>query len=216
VHVISRSRTTESRVTQVARRALDIVISSVGLVLAAPVLALLSVLVRWDSSGPAFFRQVRVGRGEQLFILLKLRTMRMDGDDAEHRAYVAALQRGEGQAHGELFKLVDDPRVTRIGRWLRRTSLDELPQLWNVLRGDMALVGPRPMPPHELATMPLHGRLRHRVRPGITGLWQVSGRSRLSYAEMIELDLQYAQHPGFWRDLAILLRTPRAVMGGTA
>jgi exopolysaccharide biosynthesis polyprenyl glycosylphosphotransferase len=176
------------------------------LVVAAPFLALLGLLIRLDSPGPTLYRQLRVGRDERLFTMYKLRTM----TDGAHDDVAALGDLDEGA--GLLFKVRADPRVTRVGRVLRRFSLDELPQLWNVVRGDMALVGPRPPLPEEVARYDRDVYHRLVVKPGLTGLWQVSGRSDLSWAEAVRLDLHYVDSWTLTLDLRILLRTFVAVL----
>jgi exopolysaccharide biosynthesis polyprenyl glycosylphosphotransferase len=189
----------------IAKRALDVVVAAVALLLVAPVLLVLVVAVRRDG-GPALFRQERVGKDGVRFTVLKLRTMVVDAE-----ARVAEL-RERNEADGPLFKLRDDPRVTPIGRLLRKTSLDELPQLLNVLRGEMSLVGPRPALPSEVEEWDdeLHARLD--VKPGITGRWQVSGRSDADFATYRRLDLSYVEEWSLLVDLAILLRTIPTVL----
>ena len=202
-----------------AKRGLDIVLGSVLVVVASPLLLLLWCLVRSTSSGPAIFRQERVGRDMKPFTMLKLRSMYVDNDDETHRAYVTSMLSGDQDGttrHGELYKLVGDPRVTPLGAWLRRTSLDELPQLFNVLRGEMSLVGPRPMLPWEAGLLAEPYRPRFAVKPGMTGLWQVSGRSRLSMRRALELDVEYARRPSVLADLGILARTMPALFRGGA
>jgi lipopolysaccharide/colanic/teichoic acid biosynthesis glycosyltransferase len=162
--------------------------------------------VRLSSPGPVFFVQTRIGLGGAPFRMIKFRSMYADAE--RRRTEVAALSDREGIC----LKVRNDPRITPVGRFLRRTSLDELPQLFNVLAGDMSLVGPRPALPEEVALYPPEAHRRHAVRPGITGLWQVSGRADIGFAEMIELDLSYAQRPSLVLDIIILLRTIRAVM----
>ena len=201
------------------KRVLDIGLSSVLLVVTSPVLLLLWCVVRSTSVGPALFRQERIGRDLRPFVMLKLRTMYVSNDDGMHRAYVTSMLSGEEEAparNGALFKLVGDPRVTRVGAWMRRTSLDELPQLINVLRGDMSLVGPRPMLPWEAELLAARYRPRFAVKPGITGLWQVSGRSRVSMCTALELDVEYAQRRSVVFDLSILARTVPALFRGGA
>ncbi len=179
------------------------------LVLLAPVLAIVALLVKLDSPGPVLFRQLRAGRGGRPFRIVKFRTMRLDAE-----ALLAELK-SQVRHQGAFFKMEDDPRITRIGHWLRRLSLDELPQLWNVVRGEMSLVGPRPLPVSEAAWFSAVDRRRTLVRPGVTGLWQVSGRSRLSAEEAVRLDLQYVEHWTLALDLAILVRTVGAVVRGS-
>jgi exopolysaccharide biosynthesis polyprenyl glycosylphosphotransferase len=185
----------------IAKRTLDVIVSACLLVLIAPVLLLIALAIAIESPGPILFRQVRSGRDGEPFVFLKFRSMVEDAE--ERRKEIEAFN----EADGPIFKIRNDPRVTRVGRFLRRTSLDELPQLWNVLRGEMSLVGPRPPLPSEVTQYEAWHLQRLLVRPGITGLWQVSGRSNLGFTEMVELDLQYIQRWSLWLDLRILLRT---------
>jgi exopolysaccharide biosynthesis polyprenyl glycosylphosphotransferase len=189
------------------KRGFDIAVSGSVLVLVAPALAVAMVAIRLTSPGPALFRQARVGQGGRLFEVLKLRTM---VEDAEARLVEL---RELNEADGPLFKIRDDPRVTRVGPFLRRTSIDELPQLWNVLRGDMSVVGPRPALPSELAAWAdeLHERLR--VRPGMTGMWQVSGRANAPWDEYQRLDLYYVDNWSLAVNLGIVMRTIPVVLG---
>ena len=193
---------------RLAKAAVDRLLAAVGLVALAPVLLPVALLVRLDSPGPVLFSQVRIGREGREFRVVKFRTMYVD---AELR--LAELS-NRNQTNGLLFKIADDPRITRVGRFLRRTSIDELPQLLNVLRGDMSLVGPRPLPVKD---SDFTGDVRRRllVRPGITGLWQVNGRSRLSWEDAVRLDLYYVENWSIALDLAILARTVGAVLRGT-
>jgi lipopolysaccharide/colanic/teichoic acid biosynthesis glycosyltransferase len=201
---------TELAAQTAAKRVLDVVGSLAGIIVLAPLLAVLWCLVRWTSAGPAFFRQERLGRGKRPFTLLKFRTMYVNNDDQVHRQYVTSLLSEEeaptGGARG-LYKLESDSRITGIGAWLRRLSLDELPQLFNVLRGEMSLVGPRPVLAWEAEMFSEADHRRFEVKPGITGLWQVSGRSRLSYREQLELDVEYVRRRSLGLDLAILAGT---------
>jgi exopolysaccharide biosynthesis polyprenyl glycosylphosphotransferase len=191
---------------RVGKRALDVVGAGIGLLLLAPVFAVIALVIRADDRGPVFFRQTRVGRGGREFSILKFRTMCVDAE-----ARMAALaQANEGA--GPLFKMKDDPRVTRVGSLLRKTSLDELPQLWNVLTGSMSLVGPRPALPREVALYEDFADRRLLVTPGITGLWQVSGRSDLDWAEGVRLDLHYVENWSFVHDVVILARTIPSVL----
>lgn len=184
----------------------DRMAAAAALVMLLPLLALLMLVVRFDSRGPAIFRQERVGRDNHRFMLLKLRTMVVDAEDRRHEV------EEQNVADGVLFKIRDDPRVTRVGRFLRRSSLDELPQLVNVLLGQMSLVGPRPPLPKEVEGYDGDVRRRLAVKPGITGLWQVSGRSELSWEEAVRLDLRYVENWSLLLDLTILWRTVRAVV----
>ena len=204
---------------EAAKRISDIWLSLALIVVMAPLLLLLCLLVKLTSAGPALYRQERLGRDKQPFTLLKLRTMYADNDDRIHRDYVTSLL-SDGQAapagRSGLFKLDADPRITPVGAWLRRTSLDELPQLFNVLRGEMSLVGPRPVLAWEARLFEAPFQQRFAVRPGITGLWQVNGRSRLSMRKALELDVEYVFRRSFTLDLVILLRTVPALFRGGA
>jgi exopolysaccharide biosynthesis polyprenyl glycosylphosphotransferase len=194
-----------------AKRAFDVAGSLMLLLALAPLMAFLAVKVRRHDRGPVLFRQERVGRAGARFSCLKFRTMVTDAEErraelVEELAYDASLG---------LFKIKDDPRITRPGRWMRRYSLDELPQLWNVLRGDMSLVGPRPPLPVEVESYDVTATRRLQVRPGMTGLWQVSGRSDLSWTETVRLDVYYVDNWSMLQDLVILARTARAVLGSS-
>jgi lipopolysaccharide/colanic/teichoic acid biosynthesis glycosyltransferase len=224
--VAERKRGTAQRPgPETAKRAADFVLSLLAIVVLTPLLLLLWLLVRSTSSGPALFRQERLGRDKHPFTLLKLRTMYIHNDDRIHRDYVtgmlAAGEAGRAATAGTsgatgLFKLEADPRVTRLGGWLRRSSLDELPQLINVLKGEMSLVGPRPVLSWEADLFGERHQRRFAVKPGMTGLWQVSGRNRLSMREALELDVEYVTRRSFALDLVILFRTVPALFGGGA
>lgn len=191
---------------QIAKRGFDLVAALLLLIFLAPLMLLLAILIRLDSHGSPLFRQTRCGKKGKPFTFLKFRGMVQDAEallpEIEHL----------NEAQGPIFKIREDPRVTRVGRFIRRTSLDELPQLINVLKGEMSLVGPRPPIPSEVARYEPWQRNRLLVVPGITGLWQVSGRSELSFDEMVRLDIEYIQHWTLWLDLQILFRTVRAVL----
>jgi lipopolysaccharide/colanic/teichoic acid biosynthesis glycosyltransferase len=200
--------------TNVARRSLDILVTVVLLLALAPLLALIVLAIRIDTGGPAIFRQRRVGRGRREFTVLKFRTMYSDADPSPHREYVQSLISDERLAErGGLYKLSVDARITRVGRYLRSWSLDELPQLLNVLCGQMALVGPRPVIPYEVEMYPEDYLRRFAVKPGLTGLWQVSGRNERTYEEMVRLDLEYAEEVSLLLDLRILAKTVPVVLG---
>jgi lipopolysaccharide/colanic/teichoic acid biosynthesis glycosyltransferase len=204
-----------ARVSAAARRLFDVVAALLLLGLLAPLLLLIAIAVRIDSSGPAIYRQRRVGLRGREFLVNKFRSMRADADSERHRAYVEQLiARGEKTecSSDGLYKLVVDDRITPVGRFLRKWSLDELPQLWNVVRGDMSLVGPRPVIPYEVDRYPdwYHGRFA--VKPGLTGLWQVSGRNEHTYEEMVRLDIEYANSASLRGDMRILLRTVWVVL----
>lgn len=193
------------------KRPLDVILSAVLLLLLAPVLGVLTLLVRLESRGPALFRQERVGLDGQLFTMFKLRTMLVNNDENQHRQVAANWFAGVSGSNG--YKSLDDPRITQVGRVLRRLSLDELPQLFNVLRGDMSLIGPRPSIPYELQHYSPEYFERLDVPPGITGLWQVKGRDRLSAGEMMAYDLQYVREASLLLDLKILAMTGPTVLG---
>ncbi|MGN6331351.1 MAG: sugar transferase [Motilibacteraceae bacterium] len=197
------------------RRAAGRLAALILLLLVTPLLLVIAVAVRLSSPGPVLFRQRRLGLLRQPFTMLKFRTMVQDNDDSIHREYVAQLLTGDADDGGEqgVYKLVGDPRVTWVGRILRRTSLDELPQLINVVRGDMALVGPRPVLEYEAEMFPSWAALRFRVRPGITGLWQVSGRSAVDYHGALAYDVDYVRRRSLLLDLSILLRTFGVLVG---
>jgi exopolysaccharide biosynthesis polyprenyl glycosylphosphotransferase len=195
------------------KRAIDISGALVGLCVASPAFVLIPVLIKLTSRGPVFFKQKRVGQFGRDFMFLKFRSMLVNNDSSIHQQYVRDLIAGKAAAADGTFKMKNDPRVTPIGRFLRRSSLDELPQLINVLKGEMSLVGPRPPIPYETEDYKLwHQRRIQDVKPGITGLWQVTGRSRTTFDEMVRLDLQYIENQSLWLDLKILLKTGRAVL----
>jgi lipopolysaccharide/colanic/teichoic acid biosynthesis glycosyltransferase len=209
------------RVYQIAKRAMDIVGAAVGIVLLAPVMAVVAGAIKLTSKGPVLFKQQRVGYRGRPFTMYKFRTMRVGCDDAVHRDYVKKLIEGRneeinfGTEEQPLYKLVNDPRITRVGRFLRKTSLDELPQLVNVLLGQMSLVGPRPPLPFEVESYKSwHMRRFMEVKPGITGLWQVYGRSSTTFDEMVRLDLRYAAQRSLLLHLKLIFKTFTAVFAG--
>jgi lipopolysaccharide/colanic/teichoic acid biosynthesis glycosyltransferase len=209
------------RVFRVMKRLMDIAGSGLALLALSPLFLVIAGAIKLTSKGPVFFRQRRVGQYGESFVFLKFRSMYMNNDASLHKEYVRRLIAGQaerkpsnGNGRG-VYKLTNDPRVTPVGTWLRRTSLDEIPQFWNVLVGEMSLVGPRPAIAYEVEAYDLwHRRRLLEARPGITGLWQVNGRSRVKFDEMVRLDLRYARTWSPWLDLKILLRTPRAVVLG--
>jgi lipopolysaccharide/colanic/teichoic acid biosynthesis glycosyltransferase len=210
-----------NRVGRATKRIIDIVGSFSLLLLLSPVLFLIAATVKLSSRGPVLFRQKRIGEHGTPFTFLKFRSMYVNNSSKEHEQYVKALIEGKAEkkaASGTgtgVFKLTNDPRITPVGRFLRRSSLDELPQLINVLRGEMSLVGPRPPVPYEVeAYATWHRRRLLEAKPGITGLWQVYGRSRVEFDDMVRLDLRYARECSPMLDLKILLQTPKAVMSG--
>jgi exopolysaccharide biosynthesis polyprenyl glycosylphosphotransferase len=202
------------------KRAMDIIGSALALLFFSPLFALIAILVKLSSKGPVFFKQDRLGQFGKTFTCLKFRSMHANNDLKIHQDFMKTLISGayEGKSDGKtkrVYKMTDDPRITRIGRIIRRTSLDELPQFINVLKGEMSLVGPRPPLAYEYAVYSLwHRRRVLEVKPGITGLWQVNGRSRVSFDEMVRLDLRYARSWSLALDLRILAQTPRAVLFG--
>lgn len=210
---------TQSRVGAWFKRALDIFGSAGLLLVLSPVMIATAIAVRATSPGPALFKQERLGRFGKSFRIFKFRSMSNKNDDKAHREYVAKLIAGQtadinnGDAENPVYKMTSDPRITRVGHFIRKTSIDELPQLFNVLLGDMSLVGPRPPLRYEAEKYQVwHLRRILEVRPGITGLWQVIGRSTTSFDEMVRLDLRYIREWSFWMDIRILLGTVRVVL----
>src|SRR5271154_756636 len=215
------TRDSERRPLLGIKRVMDIAGSSLALIFCAPVFVAITIAIKVSSKGPVLFRQQRVGQHGQCFTFLKFRSMYCNNDASAHKEYVKKLIAGQatrepsnGNGDG-VYKLTSDKRITRVGKFLRRTSLDELPQFVNVLKGDMSLVGPRPAIPYEVAAYQTwHRRRVLEVKPGITGLWQVNGRNRIKFDEMVRLDLQYAKSWSPWLDFKILFRTPLAVLRG--
>jgi lipopolysaccharide/colanic/teichoic acid biosynthesis glycosyltransferase len=199
---------------EVAKRALDVVAAFALLIVASPALLAIALAVKWTSPGPVFFRQERYGLGGQPFSMLKFRTMVADAEQQAEALRAAALN-GEIRAiDAPAFKSADDPRVTAVGRVLRRYSLDEIPQFLNVLKGDMTLVGPRPLVAAEALRVPADATVRHSVKPGLTCIWQTSGRSRVSYDERMAMDVEYVRTRSLKLDLILLLKTPLAAIRG--
>jgi lipopolysaccharide/colanic/teichoic acid biosynthesis glycosyltransferase len=206
---------------QAIKRVVDVFCSLTALVLLSPVFALIALLIRLTSKGPVLFRQTRVGQYGIPFTFFKFRSMRPESNPEIHREYVKRFIAGNAPSQSSddpgksIYKLTSDPRVVPFGRFLRRTSLDELPQFWNVLRGEMSLVGPRPGTLYESELyQPWHRRRILEAKPGITGLWQVNGRSTVAFDEMVRLDLRYAKAWSIWLDFKIILRTPKALLSG--
>ena len=211
-----------------SKQCLDVVLALVLFILLLPLMLLIAMLIKLDSPGPIFYIQERVGtrrrsRGGQTiwevqnFKVYKFRSMVYNADPTLHQAYIKAFVEGRAEmseANGGKFKLINDPRVTRVGRILRKTSLDELPQLFNVLKGEMSLVGPRPVPTYEVAQYQAWHHERLATLPGITGLWQVKGRCQVTFEEMIRMDIDYVRQQSLWLDLKILLLTIPAVLSG--
>jgi lipopolysaccharide/colanic/teichoic acid biosynthesis glycosyltransferase len=216
------SQREEARKTfRAVKRVMDVLGSLLALVFFSPIFLFAAVAIKATSKGPVFFRQRRVGQHGNPFVFLKFRSMHVNNDASVHKEYVQRLIAGKADKHPSngngqgVYKLTKDSRITRVGAFLRKTSLDELPQFVNVLKGEMSLVGPRPPVPYEVEAYDIwHRRRLLEARPGITGLWQVSGRSRVTFDDMVRLDLHYARTWSPWTDIKILLRTPAAVMLG--
>jgi lipopolysaccharide/colanic/teichoic acid biosynthesis glycosyltransferase len=208
------------RASLIAKRAIDVAGSAILLISLSPLLAAIAVAIKLTSEGPIFFEQERLGQFGARFRCLKFRTMYTNNDPKIHREYIEQFIAGKAANEKTdggrvVYKITDDPRVTPVGRFLRKLSFDELPQFWNVLCGEMSLVGPRPPVPYEFKIYDIwHRRRVLEVKPGVTGLWQVSGRSRTSFDDMVRLDLRYSQTWSLWLDLKILAATPRAVFYG--
>jgi lipopolysaccharide/colanic/teichoic acid biosynthesis glycosyltransferase len=208
-------RQASPRKGQVVKRVLDICGSLLAILAFLPAFAIIALLVKLTSNGPVLFCQKRVGRYGKEFKFYKFRTMSTDNDPRIHQEYVARLIAGDISRSTGIYKLVNDPRITPLGRFLRKTSLDELPQFFNVLKNDMSLVGPRPPLPYEFERYQTwHKRRVLELKPGLTGIWQVEGRSRTTFDEMVRMDLRYAIQQSFWFDLKILLQTPSAMFSG--
>jgi exopolysaccharide biosynthesis polyprenyl glycosylphosphotransferase len=205
-----------TRFSRLAKRALDVVLSLIAIILFSPLFILISVAVKLTSKGPILFRQERVGQYGRRFSFLKFRSMKCGSNSHIHQEYVKQFISGTiAKEQGVTYKITQDPRLTRIGGFLRKCSLDELPQLINVLKGEMSLVGPRPAIPYEIDFYQMWHRTRFlEVKPGITGLWQVTGRSKTTFDDMVRLDLRYVKQWSFWLDIKILLHTPQAVFSG--
>jgi lipopolysaccharide/colanic/teichoic acid biosynthesis glycosyltransferase len=214
-------KVSKKRLPLIVKRSIDIVGSGLLLLILSPVLAAIALAIRLTSKGPVIFEQERLGQFGTKFKCLKFRTMYTNNDPKIHREFVQSFIAGQGNAEKSntaepaVYKLTNDPRVTAVGRLLRKTSLDEFPQFWNVLRGEMSLVGPRPPVPYEFEMYDFwHRRRVLELKPGVTGLWQVNGRSRTCFDDMVRLDLRYSQTWSLWLDLKILLATPFAVVAG--
>ena len=211
----------KKRLPLLAKRSMDLVGAALALIVLSPALLVLAILIKLSSKGPVFFRQTRVGQYGEPFVFLKFRSMIVSTDASIHQQYMKRFIAGKTQSSSfggtqkAIYKIKNDPRVTWIGRLMRRTSLDEIPQFWNVLCGEMSLVGPRPPIPYELEAYDLwHRRRLLEAKPGITGLWQVHARSKTTFDDMVRLDLQYSRTWSLLLDLKILLQTPLAVLSG--
>jgi exopolysaccharide biosynthesis polyprenyl glycosylphosphotransferase len=191
-----------------AKRATDIIGAAAGIALLLPLFILIAILIKIeDPKGPIFFYQKRVGKNEKEFNMYKFRSMVTNAEELLKELL------DKNEISGAMFKMKEDPRITRIGRFIRKTSIDELPQLWNVLKGDMSLVGPRPPLPREVEEYTKYDKKRLLVKPGCTGLWQVSGRNNLSFKQMVELDIRYIQERSFVFDMKIILKTVKVLFG---
>jgi len=213
-------KTTSRKFALGIKRVMDIVGSVLALILLSPFFGLIALAIKLNSKGPVLFRQERLGQYGNKFKLLKFRSMGTDCDSRIHQEYVSRFIAGQvssnaGNSQSSVFKMQKDPRVTSVGVFLRKTSLDEFPQFWNVLMGDMSLVGPRPPLDYEFKAYDVwHRRRVLEIKPGITGLWQVEGRSRTQFDDMVRLDLEYARKWTIWLDVKILIQTPAAVVSG--
>ncbi|MFC3342915.1 sugar transferase [Paenibacillus abyssi] len=196
------------RLYLMAKRTLDITGAFIGMVLLLPVFLLVALLIKLeDPKGPVFFYQTRVGKNERVFKMYKFRSMVSNAEELLEKLL------DKNEISGAMFKMKEDPRITKVGKFIRKTSIDELPQLWNVIRGDMSLVGPRPPLPREVDEYSSYDKLRLTVTPGCTGLWQVSGRNELSFREMVELDLKYIEQRGLLFDTKIIFKTIKVLAG---
>ncbi|MBA3766876.1 MAG: sugar transferase, partial [Acidobacteria bacterium] len=208
-----------SNAARILKRLFDLTIALLALTILSPLWLIIALLIKMDSRGPVFYKQERVGMDGRIFLFYKFRSMSTNSDDALHREYQQRYIAGNPEANlGDqkqpVYKLATDSRVTRVGKGLRRLSLDELPQLFNVLRGDMSVVGPRPPIPYEVEAYDLWHRKRLDMKPGLTGLWQVSGRNRLPFDEMVRLDLYYIENWSLLLDLKFILRTLPVMLRG--
>jgi exopolysaccharide biosynthesis polyprenyl glycosylphosphotransferase len=202
---------------RLAKRTFDTLAVTLGLILLSPLLLIVAIVIKLDSPGPVFYRQSRVGENGRLFTMLKFRSMKIGNDPSVHKQHTTKLileNLSVEQLSGKCLKLEDDPRITRVGKLFRKTSIDELPQLFNILRGEMSLVGPRPAIPYEVESYQDWHKRRFEALPGITGIWQIKGRNRVSFDEMVRMDIEYIEKQSFWLDIMILLQTPFAVITG--
>ncbi|MBU7454885.1 sugar transferase [Leuconostoc fallax] len=184
-----------------AKRVLDYIGSGIGIILFSPILLIIAIVIKLEDGGPIIFKQERIGHNGRHFNIYKFRSMRIDAEELKAKLL------DQNEVEGAMFKMKDDPRVTRFGKFIRKHSLDELPQFFNVFLGDMSLVGPRPPLVDEVAKYTAYEKQRLLVRPGLSGLWQISGRNNLSFADMVELDLEYIQTRSIWLDIKIIFKT---------
>ncbi len=211
LHVHSQRLRVNCRIygPEIIKRFFDVTISFVSLVLISPLFLLIGLFIKLEDGGPVFFGQTRVGKFGREFKMYKFRSMCLDAE-----ARLQELLARNHHREGVTFKLKDDPRITYVGKWLRKFSFDELPQLYNVLIGDMSLVGPRPPVPREVAKYSLAHRRRLATKPGITCIWQISGRAEIDFSGQVQLDVHYIENQNFWTDLLILFKTVPAVLSG--
>ena len=195
------------RIYEISKRAIDIIGAGSGLLLLSPVIAIVACAVKFTSKGPVFFSQKRVGKNGVLFDIYKFRSMVVNAEELKEKlAY-------QNEMSGPMFKMKDDPRVTKVGKFIRKTSLDELPQLWNVLKGDMSLVGPRPSLPKEVAQFEKWMYKRLCVKPGLTCFWQVSGRNNIDFEDWMKLDIKYVDERNIWIDIKLIFKTVLVLFG---
>ncbi|WP_229750399.1 sugar transferase [Paenibacillus nasutitermitis] len=205
-HPLERKKSKRSYLMM--KRAMDIIMAFIGLVCISPAFIVIAIIIKMeDPKGSIFFHQVRIGKHEKPFKMFKFRSMVSNAEELLEDLLA------KNEINGAMFKMKEDPRITRIGKFIRRTSIDELPQLWNVIRGDMSLVGPRPPLPREVEEYTNYDKLRLKVTPGCTGLWQISGRNELSFHEMVQLDLLYIKKRSVLYDIKIILKTVRVLLG---
>ena len=195
------------RIYEISKRAIDIIGAGSGLLLLSPVIAIVACAVKFTSKGPVFFSQKRVGKNGELFDMYKFRSMVVNAEELKEKLA------HQNEMSGPMFKMKDDPRVTKVGKFIRKTSLDELPQLWNVLKGDMSLVGPRPSLPKEVAQFEKWMYKRLSVKPGLTCFWQVSGRNNIDFEDWMKLDIKYVRERNFWLDIKLILKTILVLFG---
>jgi exopolysaccharide biosynthesis polyprenyl glycosylphosphotransferase len=197
----------ESAIYNIAKRALDIIASTLGLIILSPILLVVAILIKLESKGPAIFSQKRIGLNKKEFKMYKFRSMVQNAEELKEKLAK------ENEMSGPMFKMKNDPRVTKVGRFIRKTSIDELPQLINVLKGEMSLVGPRPSLPKEVSKFEPWMLRRLSVKPGLTCYWQVSGRNNIDFEDWMKLDLQYVNDRSFWLDLKLILKTATVLFG---
>lgn len=197
----------ESAVYNISKRTLDIIASTLGLIILSPILLVVAILIKLESKGPAIFSQKRIGLNKKEFEMYKFRSMVQNAEELKEKLAK------ENEMSGPMFKMKNDPRVTKVGRFIRKTSIDELPQLINVLKGEMSLVGPRPSLPKEVSKFEPWMLKRLSVKPGLTCYWQVSGRSNIDFENWMKLDLQYVNDRSFWLDLKLILKTATVLLG---